>query len=81
MQTFAVVIAGVVLVLCLGLVFGRDDHDECDAALEALRSTGEQDFTARVHDEYRKAIDAHASGEYKACMTLANKALEHLKHG
>ncbi|WP_438301702.1 hypothetical protein [Pseudomonas sp. NMS19W] len=81
MQFFAAAIVGLTLIFCLGAIFGKDDHDVCDAALEKLTSIGEQSFPVGLQEEYRKVIDAHASGEYKTCVNLANKTLEHLKRG
>lgn len=81
MQFFAAAIIVFAFIFCLGAIFGKDDHDVCDAALEKFKSLGEQNFTVGLQDEYRKVIDAHASGEYKTCVDLASKALENLKQG
>ncbi|NIF24874.1 hypothetical protein F3J44_00625 [Pantoea sp. Tr-811] len=64
-----------------GLAFAKDDHHECEAALEQLKSAQASDFTGTGHHEHQQAKAAHASGDYKKCADQASKALSHQKQG
>lgn len=59
--------------------FAKDDHHECEAALDKLKAATEADFTSTGHHEHQQAKEAHKSGDYKKCADQANKALDHIK--
>ncbi|MFS0826957.1 hypothetical protein [Pseudomonas phoenicis] len=67
--------------LAPGFAAAKDDHHECEAALDKLKSATEADFTKTGHHEHQQAKEAHASGDYKKCADQANKALSHQKAG
>ncbi|EJZ58484.1 hypothetical protein I1A_002812 [Pseudomonas fluorescens R124] len=72
---------GCALLLVSSLGFAKDDHHECESALDKLKAAGEQDFVSTGHHEHQQAKEAHASGDYKKCADQASKALDHLKQG
>lgn len=59
--------------------FAKDDHHECEAALDKLKAATEADFTSSGHHEHQQAKKAHESGDYKKCADQADKALNHIK--
>lgn len=61
--------------------FAKDDHHECEAALDKLKSAQESDFTGTGHHEHQQAKKAHADGDFKKCADQAEKALSHQKAG
>ncbi|MEX6665581.1 hypothetical protein EC919_113101 [Pseudomonas graminis] len=62
-----------------GPAFAKDDHHECEAALDKLKAATEADFTSSGHHEHQQAKAAHESGDFKKCADQANKALAHMK--
>jgi hypothetical protein len=62
-----------------GPAFAKDDHHECEAALDKLKAATEADFTSSGHHEHQQAKAAHEPGDFKKCADQANKALAHVK--
>lgn len=61
------------------IAYAKDDHHECEQALDKLKAAAEADFTSSGHHEHQQAKAAHKSGDYKKCADQADKALSHLK--
>ncbi|WEK30414.1 MAG: hypothetical protein P0Y58_26570 [Candidatus Pseudomonas phytovorans] len=63
-----------------GFALAKDDHHECEAALDKLKSAQAADFTGTGHHEHQQAKQAHADGDFKKCADQAKKALSHQKN-
>lgn len=66
--------------LLSGTALAKDDHHECEAALDKLKSASEESFVKEGHHEHQQALEAHKSGDFKKCADQARKAQSHLKN-
>ncbi|MBA6134381.1 MULTISPECIES: hypothetical protein [Pseudomonas] len=71
--------ARICAMLLPSVTLGKDDHHECEAALDKMKSAKESDFTGTGHHEFQQAKQAHADGDFKKCADQAEKALAHQK--
>lgn len=77
MRTLA---GGMILLFAMNATaFAKDDHHECEEALDRLDSANQQEFTKNSHHEHQQAKEAKKSGDFKKCADQANKAIAHMK--